>query len=104
VSPNVSFAEIAAACGYASALDTDSLGIISEWLDGAPLDGPRFARLLTRPGTPADLPRPTITPVDVKSRLMQHFGRQAVTERDRAASEGIPSGELARESPAGRAP
>jgi phosphonopyruvate decarboxylase len=74
VSPNVSFAEIAAACGYASALDTDSLGIIAEWLDGAPLDGPRFARLLTRPGTPADLPRPAITPVDVKTRLMQHFG------------------------------
>jgi phosphonopyruvate decarboxylase len=104
VSPNVSFAEIAAACGYASALDTDSLGIIAEWLDGAPLDGPRFARLLTRPGTPADLPRPAITPVDVKTRLMQHLGPQAVTERDRAASEGIPSGELARESPVGRAP
>jgi phosphonopyruvate decarboxylase len=92
VSPNVSFAEIAAACGYASALDTDSLGIISEWLDGAPLDGPRFARLLTRPGTPADLPRPAVTPVDVKIRLMQHFGPQAATER------------LARESPVGRAP
>jgi phosphonopyruvate decarboxylase len=92
VSPNVSFAEIAAACGYASALDTDSLGIISEWLDGAPLDGPRFARLLTRTGTPADLPRPAVTPVDVKIRLMQHFGPQAATER------------LARESPVGRAP
>ncbi len=77
VSPNVSFAEIAAACGYASALDTDSLGIIAEWLDGAPLDGPRFARLLTRPGTPADLPRPAITPVDVKTRLMQHFGPES---------------------------
>ena len=74
VSPNVSFAEVAAACGYATTLDTDTLGRICEWLESPRLDGPRFARLLTRPGSPADLPRPTITPVDVKSRLMQHFG------------------------------
>jgi phosphonopyruvate decarboxylase len=73
VSPNVAFAEIAAACGYAAALDTDTLGRISEWLEAPRLDGPRFARLLTRPGSPADLPRPSVTPVDVKSRLMQHF-------------------------------
>jgi phosphonopyruvate decarboxylase len=91
VSPNVSFAEVAAACGYATALDTDTLGRISEWLESPRQDGPRFARLLTRPGSPADLPRPTITPVDVKSRLMQHFGPPAATER------------LARESPVGRA-
>ena len=77
VSPNVSFAEVAAACGYTTALDTDTLGRISEWLESPRLDGPRFARLLTRPGSPADLPRPTITPVDVKSRLMQHFGPPA---------------------------
>jgi phosphonopyruvate decarboxylase len=76
VSPNVSFAEVAAACGYTTALDTDTLGRISEWLESPRLGGPRFARLLTRPGSPADLPRPTITPVDVKSRLMQHFGPQ----------------------------
>jgi phosphonopyruvate decarboxylase len=77
VSPNVSFAEVAAACGYASALDTAALGRICEWLEAPRLDGPRFARLLTRPGTPADLPRPSITPVDVKVRLMKHFGSQA---------------------------
>lgn len=74
VSPNVAFADVAAACGYASALDTDALGRISEWLEAPPLEGPRFARLLTRPGSPADLPRPSITPVEVKSRLMRHFG------------------------------
>ena len=77
VSPNVAFAEIAAACGYAAALDTDTLGRISEWLESPRVDGPRFARLLTRPGSPADLPRPSITPVDVKSRLMQHFALPA---------------------------
>lgn len=74
VSPNVSFAEVAAACGYASALDTDGLERIGEWLQMPASDGARFARLLTRPGSPADLPRPSITPVDVKRRLMQHFG------------------------------
>jgi phosphonopyruvate decarboxylase len=76
VSPNVSFAQVAAACGYASSLETDALSSIAAWLDLPPLDGPRFARLLTRPGSPADLPRPTITPVDVKTRLMQHFAPQ----------------------------
>jgi phosphonopyruvate decarboxylase len=76
VSPNVSFAQVAAACGYASSLETDALSPISAWLDLPPLDGPRFARLLTRPGSPADLPRPSITPVDVKTRLMQHFAPQ----------------------------
>jgi phosphonopyruvate decarboxylase len=76
VSPNVSFAQVAAACGYASSLETDALSSISAWLDFPPLDGPRFARLLTRPGSPADLPRPSITPVDVKTRLMQHFAPQ----------------------------
>ena len=74
VSPNVSFAEVAAGCGYASSLDTDDLGRIAEWLDMPAADGTRFARLLTRPGSPANLPRPSITPVDVKTRLMQHFG------------------------------
>jgi phosphonopyruvate decarboxylase len=77
VSPNVSFAAVAAACGYAASLETDTLERISEWLSAPPLAGPRFARLLTRPGTPADLPRPSITPVDVKTRLMQHFAPQA---------------------------
>jgi phosphonopyruvate decarboxylase len=92
VSPNVAFGQIAAACGYRTTIDTHELGAISTWLDLPPEDGPRFARLLIRPGTPADLPRPAITPVDVKTRMMQHFAPQAVTER------------LARESPAGRAP
>ena len=73
VSPLVSFADIAAACGYASALDTRDLGEVANWLEAPPLKGPRFARLHIGMGTPGDLPRPTMTPVDVKSRLMLHF-------------------------------
>ena len=77
VSAGVSFAEIAAACGYASSLETDDVSRIGEWLSGPPGDGPRFARLLTRPGSPDGLPRPSVTPIDVRTRLMQHFGSSA---------------------------
>jgi phosphonopyruvate decarboxylase len=77
VSAHVSFAQIAAACGYASALETDDVARIGAWLQSPALGGPRFARLLTRAGTPEGLPRPSITPVDVKTRLMQHFGSSA---------------------------
>jgi len=73
VSPLVSFADVAAACGYASSIETDDLAHIAAWLDAPALDGPRFARLLTRAGTPDDLPRPSITPVEVKARLVRHL-------------------------------
>jgi phosphonopyruvate decarboxylase len=72
VSASVSFAQVAAACGYAWAVDSDDVGAIDELLATPPLAGARFLRLPIRPGTPADLPRPTITPVDVKLRLMDH--------------------------------
>jgi phosphonopyruvate decarboxylase len=74
VSPRISFAMMAAACGYASSLETSDLGQIRSWLNERPADGARFARLFIRPGTPSDLPRPAVTPVDVKIRLMQHMG------------------------------
>jgi phosphonopyruvate decarboxylase len=74
VSPRVSFAAVAAACGYASSLETSDLAEISSWLAERPVDGARFARLFIRSGTPGDLPRPSVTPIDVKTRLMQHIG------------------------------
>jgi len=80
VSAGVSFAEIAAACGYASSLETDDVSRIGAWLSEPPADGacslqgPTFARLFTRPGSPDGLPRPSVTPIDVRTRLMQHFG------------------------------
>jgi len=77
VSPHVSFAGIAAACGYSEALETDDLERIAAWLESPPQAGPRFARLLTQSGAPADLPRPSVTPVEVKARLMRHFGAGA---------------------------
>jgi phosphonopyruvate decarboxylase len=73
VSPGVSFAEIATACGYASSLETDDVARIGVWLESPPAEGTRFARLFIRAGTPEGLPRPSVTPIDVRTRVMQHF-------------------------------
>src|ERR1700678_1781919 len=77
VSPQLSFAHIAAACGSACSLETDEVESMAAWLKAPPDTGPRFARLLTRGGTPRDLPRPSVTPIEVKDRLMRHFDRGA---------------------------
>jgi phosphonopyruvate decarboxylase len=74
VSPTVSFAQIAAACGYAAALETEDPGRIADWLRAPPASGPSFARLLIRAGTSDALPRPSMSPVEVKRRLLQHLG------------------------------
>jgi phosphonopyruvate decarboxylase len=77
VSPRIGFAEVAAGCRYASALETDELKRIAAWLDEPAIGGARFARLFIRPGTRTDLPRPSITPAEVKTRLMRHIGAPA---------------------------
>ena len=73
VSPHLSFAAIAAACGYASALQTTDLARIGAWLQEPPAAGVRFACLATRPGAAAGLPRPTQTPAAVRERLTRHL-------------------------------
>ena len=74
VSPSVSFADIAAACGYATSLETDDTARIAAWLQASPAAGPSFARLLIRAGTVHGLPRPSMSPVEVKERLLRHCG------------------------------
>ena len=57
------------------AVEGDDLALIDEVLGSAPAkDGTRFVRVSIRRGTPDGLPRPTITPPDVKTRLMRHIG------------------------------
>jgi phosphonopyruvate decarboxylase len=73
VSATVAFADVAAACGYRSCLDTDSVAGLADWLKLT--NGPHFARLLTRTGTPKDLPRPKVTPQQVRERFMRHIGK-----------------------------
>jgi phosphonopyruvate decarboxylase len=79
VSAQISFAGVAAACGYAATLETAELAELAAWLDSAPLDGPQFACLFTRTGTPASLPRPALGPVEVKDRFMQQIRPRAPT-------------------------
>lgn len=74
VSPHVSFAGVAAACGYAAAFEGDTVDVIDAALDARDVNGVRFACLSIRTGVPDGLPRPTVTPVDVKTRLMRHIG------------------------------
>ncbi|KAF1015382.1 MAG: phosphonopyruvate decarboxylase [Burkholderia sp.] len=72
VSPCVSFTRVAAACGYASAREGEDLGVI-DTLFTESVDGARFASLSISTGVPDGLPRPTVTPVEVKERLMRHI-------------------------------
>lgn len=55
VSQHVSFAGVAAACGYASAVEGDTLDVLDTAL-AAPADGTQFVRLAIRTGVPDDLP------------------------------------------------
>jgi len=75
VSQGVEFARIASACGYALTLDGDDLSVIDRLFEAKDIDGVRFARLSINTGTPSDLPRPSITPEDVRRRLQAHIGR-----------------------------
>ncbi len=73
VSSSVSFAGVAAACGYASATESDDVRSIDAFL-ASNVDGPSFLAVAIASGTPKDLPRPTVGPVDVRTRLMRHIG------------------------------
>ena len=74
VSAGVSFASIAAACGYPLALESDDISVIDELFGAGNVAGPRFAHLRTRPGASPNLPRPSVTPEQVGARLAAHIG------------------------------
>ncbi len=75
-SATVSFAHIAAACGYAECSEGDSLEILDSVLKSRNLTGPRFAHLRIRQGTPVRLPRPNLRPDQVMQRLITHIDSQ----------------------------
>ncbi len=77
VSPYVSLAGVAAACGYPVALDGEGPELVDALFE-ARADGPRFGRLRLRPGTPSDLPRPSVTPAEVAARLRAHVTAEPV--------------------------
>jgi phosphonopyruvate decarboxylase len=73
VSPNVDFASVALACGYASAFRADSLEGVAKAI-GAVFDapGPRLVHVKIAPGSKKNLGRPTVKP-DVVARRFQSF-------------------------------
>ncbi|MCO6440604.1 MAG: phosphonopyruvate decarboxylase [Nitrococcus mobilis] len=71
VSANVSFGEIAAACGYRTVISGDDVSLIDEVVGNPALPGPRLLHLKIRPGTIDKLPRPTVSPAAVTARLRE---------------------------------
>jgi len=75
VSPSVSFAGVARACAYREASEALELSELEAFLSSA--GGPSLLQFRTLRGVPDDLPRPDVTPREVKQRLMQHLGADA---------------------------
>lgn len=79
VSVGVSFARIAGACGYGVALAGRTMDLVNELISDAPVQGPRFGHLKIRRGIEAELPRPRLSPPQVRERLMRHLGTHEFT-------------------------
>jgi phosphonopyruvate decarboxylase len=75
VSSSVSFAGVARACAYREASETLQIAELETFLQGR--NGPSLLQLKTVRGVPDGLPRPDISPREVKQRLMQHLGVDA---------------------------
>lgn len=72
VSPAVSFAAVAKACGYPEANEGLAMADLESFLQAK--TGPALLHLKTRRGVPEGLPRPDVSPRQVKQRLMRHLG------------------------------
>ena len=72
VSAAISLAGVASACGYRSASEAVAKESLQHFLQETA--GPSFLQMKLKPGVPDDLPRPDVTPVEVKQRLMEHIG------------------------------
>jgi phosphonopyruvate decarboxylase len=72
VSSAVSLAGVAGACGYREASEAMTMELLDQFLQGR--NGPALQQLKIKPGIPEDLPRPDVSPVEVKQRLMRHLG------------------------------
>lgn len=72
VSKGLSFAAIAAACGYRHAAESGAREDLQDFLAGR--EGPGFLQLHIHKGAPDQLPRPDQKPAEVCRRLMSHIG------------------------------
>jgi phosphonopyruvate decarboxylase len=77
LSPGVSFAAVAQACGYGSVFSTDDPAAFARALL-VPCDkGPTLIHFRTAPGAPEHLPRPTVAPAEVFRRLQRWLKSEA---------------------------
>ena len=73
VSSAISFAGVAGACAYRNASEAVAPEALQQFLQGR--DGPSLLHLKLRPGVPDGLPRPDVSPREVKQRLMRQIGK-----------------------------
>ena len=69
VTANIDFADIAAACGYQSVWQSSDLPKLEQILQNSGTTGPTFLHMKIATGTIDNLPRPTVTPEAVYTRL-----------------------------------
>ncbi|MDQ3914221.1 MAG: phosphonopyruvate decarboxylase [Actinomycetota bacterium] len=74
VSAGVSFAGVAAACGYGFAVEGSCTDVVDQVFDAGGSRGPRFGQIKICPGVAGPLPRPALAPHEVKERLVDHIG------------------------------
>jgi phosphonopyruvate decarboxylase len=72
-SAGVALAEIARACGYALALEGDGVDALDALFAAPDGDGPRFAHVKIRPGARSPLPRPSLSPEELRDRFAGHL-------------------------------
>jgi phosphonopyruvate decarboxylase len=71
VSDAISLAGVASACAYREASEATTKEALEQFLRGR--NGPAMQQLKIKPGVPDGLPRPNVSPAEVKQRLMRHL-------------------------------
>jgi phosphonopyruvate decarboxylase len=72
VSPTVDLANIASACGYHNIWRVDTIQDLNQVIhDAVKLQGPNFLHVKVAPGSEPNLPRPNLSPIQVKEQFMK---------------------------------
>lgn len=76
VSGTVSFGGIARSCGYGLVAEGDEPELLDAAFAERGTVGPRFAHVRIRSADSSDLPRPSLSPTEVRARLVRHLSRR----------------------------
>jgi len=72
VSPSVDFAVIASACGYRHLWRVESLDVLAKVIqEASSVEGPNLVHVKVAVGSDSGLPRPNLTPIEVKEQFMK---------------------------------